>query len=251
MEETQIQTLFQSVSTLPVFLTMFILIYLIGYFIVFRHWSPKQRPEASSCFISLFHGTPAVFLAAYAILSDGRRGFASPNTETQNRVIDYSVAYFLTDLLHYFVFFPSDVLFIGHHLATLFAFLTCKYVAAHGAFAICVLLAMAEVTSFCQNMWTLAGVRKGDDLLAKKVYDFLSPPFYTFYSIVRGFAAPFFAYKMGASYISGIVDGVIPKWVWISWMFLVVTFIPVSLLWVSNLWVLLYKERKLEKFKTS
>ncbi|XP_077211907.1 TLC domain-containing protein At5g14285-like [Tasmannia lanceolata] len=237
------ETLFPSNSWLPLFFSAFILIYLIGYFVVFRNWSPKHRPEASSCFISLAHGTPAALMAIFAIVAQPNHGFASPNTDFQNMVLDFSIAYFFVDLLHYIFFFPSDFLFIGHHLATLFVFVTCRYLVFHGAFAILVLLVLAEVTSFCQNTWTLANSRRADSPVAAKLYEFLSPPFYAFYTIVRGVAGPLFVYKMGAFYLSGVADNVIPKWVWISWMVVVVSAISVSILWISNLWLELYKER--------
>ncbi|KAJ7974757.1 TLC domain-containing protein [Quillaja saponaria] len=245
------EAIFQSLPTLPLFFLMFFITYLIAYFIVFRNWSPKIRPEASSCFISLAHGTPAVFLATRAILADPNHGFAASNTEFQNSVLDYSIAYFLMDLVHYLVFIPSDVLFIGHHLATLFVFVTCRYVVSYGAFAILFLLILAEVTSACQNAWTLANARKGDVEFAAKLYDFLSPPFYTLYSIVRGCAGPYFVYEMLVFYMSGVADNVIPRWVWISWICVVLTAIAVSILWVSNLWIELYRQStiKLEKKK--
>ncbi|XWS40626.1 hypothetical protein CRYUN_Cryun17cG0011800 [Craigia yunnanensis] len=239
-------TLFFSIPNLPLFFSMFLIIYFIAYFIVFRSWSPKIRPEASSCLISLFHGTPAVFLATFAIFSDQNRGFSSSNTKTQNLVLDYTISYFLTDLLHYIIFFPADILFIGHHLATLFVFITCRYVVFHGAYAILSLLILAEVTSFCQNVWTLATARRYDDELAAKVYAFLSPYFYAFYSVVRGIFGPFFVYRMGVFYISGGADNVIPRWLWISWMFVIVTAIGVSVLWIYNLWIQLFKEKKVK-----
>ncbi|KAA8548200.1 hypothetical protein F0562_004539 [Nyssa sinensis] len=158
-----------SVPALPLFFTMFLLIYLIAQFVVFRNWSPKLRPEASSCLISLAHGTPAVFLASRAIYSDPNRGFASINTDNQSLVLDYSIAYFLMDLCHYLIFYPKDILFIGHHLATLFVFVTCQYLVYHGAYAILILLVLAEVTSFCQNTWTLASARRADLPIAAKV----------------------------------------------------------------------------------
>ncbi|KAK9120007.1 hypothetical protein Scep_018100 [Stephania cephalantha] len=231
------------VPALPVFLSMFTAIYLLSLFFVFRNWSPKLRPEASSCIISLAHGTPAVILAVFAIAAQPQRGFAAPNTEFQNIVLEYSIAYFLTDLLHYMVFFPNDVLFIGHHLATLFVFATCRYLVFHGAYAILVLLVLAEITSACQNTWTLANARRGDVPTAAKVYELLSPPFYAFYSLVRGLAGPLFVYEMGAFYLSGAADRVIPRWISISWMLVVVIAISVSILWVANLWVELYRER--------
>ncbi|KDP46331.1 hypothetical protein JCGZ_10171 [Jatropha curcas] len=238
------ETLIQSLPNLPLFFSFFLFIYLLAYFVVFRNWTSKVRSEASSCLISLCHGTPAVFLASYAIFADSNRGFSSPNTIIQDAVLDYSIAYFLMDLIHYVIFYPSDVLFIGHHLATLFVFMTCRYVVSHGAYAILWLLILAEVTSLCQNTWTLAGARRTDVKFASKVYDFLSPPFYAFYSLVRGLLGPYFVYQMGAFYISGVADRVIPKWVWISWMIVVTTAISVSILWITNLWVELYRAKK-------
>lgn len=228
-------------NPLPLFLIMYLIVYLTAFVILFRAWAPDLRPEASSCSISLAHGTPAVFLASYAILSDPTIHFHSPNTPLQNLVLEYSIAYFLMDLLHLFLFSPTDILYIGHHLCTLFVFLTCRYVAFHGAFAILVLLILAEVTSFCQNLWTLAGARRSDLKFAATLYDFLSPPFYALYTVVRGFLAPYFVYQM---LVSGAGDGAIPHWVWISWLFVVIVAISVSVLWISNLWASLYRERR-------
>ncbi|OVA15102.1 TRAM/LAG1/CLN8 homology domain [Macleaya cordata] len=240
------ETLTHSLPTLSMFFPMFLVIYLMAYFGAFRNWSPKYRPEASSCLISLAHGTPAVFLAIFALVTQSQRGFAAPNTEFQNTVLDYSIAYFLMDLIHYLIFNPHDILFIGHHLATLFVFVTCRYLVSHGAFAILVLLILAEVTSFCQNTWTLANARKADLPTAARLYDFLSPPFYVFYSIVRGIAGPLFVYQMGAFYLSGAADNVIPRWLVVSWLVVVVVAISVSILWVANLWVELFREKSRE-----
>lgn len=234
---------------LPIFLAMFLAVYLAGHLVVFRGWSPEARPEASSCLISLAHGTPAVALASFALLSDPSRGFAARNTGAQDAVLEYSIAYFLADLVHYLVFYPKDLLFIGHHLATLFVFLTCRYLVRHGAFAILVLLILAEVTSACQNAWTLSGVRRRDSALAAKVFDALSAPFYSFYSVVRGLFGPLFLYKMGVFYASGGAEGVIPRWVWVSWLVVVSLAIGVSILWVSNLWVELFRERSKGRLK--
>ncbi|KAL7140632.1 hypothetical protein ABFS83_08G001800 [Erythranthe nasuta] len=231
-------------NPLPLFFAVYLILYTVAYFIIFRKWVPKLRPEASSCVISLAHGTPAVFLASAAILSDPARDFHSPNTPFQSIVLDYSIAYFLMDLLHYLIFYPTDLLFIGHHLATLFVFLTCRYVVYHGAFAILVLLVLAEVTSLCQNVWTLACARRSDVKFAAKVYDLLSPPFYGLYSVVRGFFGPYFVYRMFAFYLSGAADSVIPKWVWISWVVVVFMAISVSILWILNRWIEFFSERK-------
>ncbi|KAM3361471.1 TLC domain-containing protein [Capsicum galapagoense] len=245
----ELPILFSSIPNLLSFFIFFFVIYIIAYFLIFPSWKPNLRPEASSCIISFFHGTPAVVFAITSLLSDPHRNFHSPNTPFQNMVLDYSIAYFLMDLAHYLVFYPSDVLFIGHHVATLFVFVTCRYVVYHGAYAILVLLILAEVTSFVQNTWTLANARKGDVEFAAKVYAVLSPPFYGFYSLVRGIAGPYFVYRMLSYYVSGAADSVIPRWAWISWVFVVVTAITVSIMWVSNLWVQLYRDmnRKFDK----
>lgn len=243
------ETLIPSIPNLPLFFALYFVIYLTAHFIVFKNWSSKLRPEAASCLISFAHGTPAVFLAGAAILSDPKRGFASVNTNYQTLVLDYSIAYFLMDLTHYLIFYPSDVLFIGHHLATLFVFITCRFLVFHGAYAVLILLIIAEVTSFCQNTWTLACARRADLEFAEKVYAILSPPFYALYTVVRGFVGPWFVYEMVSFYLSGAAANVIPSWVWVSWVFVVVTAIIVSILWISNLWVELYRERngKFEK----
>ncbi|XP_076949621.1 TLC domain-containing protein At5g14285-like [Bidens hawaiensis] len=237
-------------SYLPVFLSMFFTIYLSAHLLIFRHWTTTLRPVAASCLISLAHGTPAVLLATQSITSHTYT-FASPNTTFQNTVLEYSIAYFTTDLFHYLVFNPTDVLFIAHHLATLFVFLTCRYLVAHGAYGILVLLILAEVTSFFQNVWTLAAVLKPESKLAAQVFDVLSPPFYALYSVVRGVLGPIFVYKMVVFYFSGAGDSVIPRWVWVSWICVVVAAILVSILWICNRWIELYREKvvRVEKEK--
>jgi hypothetical protein len=130
----------------PAFLVMYAAIYCVGQLFVFRRWALRQRLDGSSCLISLFHGTPAALAAAGTILAlpAGFRSFAAPNARLQDHVLDYSIAYFTMDLLHYLAFLPADVLFIAHHLATLFVFLTCRYMVRHGAYALLVLLVLAE-----------------------------------------------------------------------------------------------------------
>ncbi|KAL6552912.1 hypothetical protein OROGR_006754 [Orobanche gracilis] len=249
MEGAFLESSMPIANPLSLFFTLYFILYLVAYFILFRTWARNLRPEASSCVISLAHGTPAVFLACFAILSDPAWDFHSPNTPLQNLVLDYSIAYFLMDLVHYLVFNPTDVLFICHHLATLFVFVTCRYMVYHGAFAILVLLTLAEATSLCQNVWTLACARRSDLKSAARVYDVLSPSFYALYSVVRGFLGPYFVYRMLAFYLSGAADSVIPKWVWISWVFVVVVAISVSILWISNLWIKFFRERGMKAGK--
>ena len=225
-----------------IFFSIFLLIYLFGYFVVFRN---KHIAQASSCLISLAHGTPAVLMAINALTKSQMplSSFASPNTNSQNIVLEFSIAYFVVDLLHYAVFFPSDILFICHHLATLYVFMTCRFVVRHGASALLVLLVLAEITSACQNVWTLAGFRKADTPAASKLYEFLSPRFYALYTICRVILGPLFVLKMGIFFLSGTANNVIPSWAWVSWMVVITTAIFVSISWVLNHWIEWFRER--------
>ncbi|XVF43776.1 hypothetical protein PTKIN_Ptkin02bG0067500 [Pterospermum kingtungense] len=236
--------------SLPTFFLLFLSIYLFAYLLVFRNWGPKHRPEASSCFISLAHGTPAILLAVNALIkTQSPCTFASPNSVLDNIVLEYSISYFLVDLLHYLLFFPNDILFILHHLATLYVFFTCRYLVHHGAFALLVLLILAEVTSLCQNIWSLAGFRRADVPAAAKLYDLLSPPFYALYSVVRGIMGPLFVYKMGLFYLSGVAENLIPVWAWASWLLVIVTAILISIVWAFDHWVDWYKGRNFKAVK--
>lgn len=231
---------------LPYFTLMFISIYLVGYTTLFKNWDAKKRPDASSCLISLAHGTPAVLLSIYANFlhpQPPHHHFAAKNTPFQTLVLDFSIAYFFTDTSHYFIFNPTDHLFIAHHLAVLYVFITCRFVVGSGGSAVLLLLVLAEVTSPCQNAWSLARFRKDDVALAAKLYGGLSPYFYGFYTVVRGVVGPLVVYKMVVFYLNGGGSGVIPMWAWVSWMVVIMIAILVSVLWVSNLWFNLFKER--------
>ena len=233
------------------FTLMFISIYLLAYTTLFKNWDTKKRPDASSCLISLAHGTPVVLLSLYANFLHPQpphhRHFAAQNTPLQTLVLDFSIAYFLIDTSHYFIFIPNDHLFIAHHLVVLYVFITCRFVVGSGGFAVLFLLALAEVTSPCQNAWSLARFWKDEVAWAERFYDGLSPYFYGFYTVVRGVVGPLVVYKMVVFYLNGGGSGVIPVWAWISWMVVIVSAILVSVLWVSNLWFNLFKERSKTK----
>lgn len=219
---------------------MFYALYVFAYFVVFRGW-PKHRAEASSCFISLAHGTPAVLLSSHAAITSTQTTFASPNTTLQDIVLEFSMAYFLMDLLHYIIFTPRDILFILHHVATLYVFVTCRYVVHYGAFELLILLILAEITSPCQNVWSLSSFWKADVSASARLHDLLSAPFYTFYSVVRGILGPLFVYKLWLFYISGAADNLIPIWAWLSWMVVITSAILLSLLWVLSNWIGWYR----------
>ncbi|KAI5580558.1 hypothetical protein BDE02_08G161800 [Populus trichocarpa] len=230
--------------TLPGFFAGFISMYFLGYFVFFRNWELKHRKEASSCLMSLAHGSPAVIMAVRALLHSQTLGtFANPNSALENTVLDFSMAYFLADLLHYMVFFPDETLFILHHLATLYVFVTCRYMIHYGAHGLLLLLILAEVTSACQNVWSIAGSRKADVPAAARLHEFLAVPFYALYSLVRGILGPVCLFKMGVFYLNGGAHGLIPAWAWISWMVVIGSAILVSILWVSNLWAEWIRER--------
>ncbi|KAH0672346.1 hypothetical protein KY290_024582 [Solanum tuberosum] len=125
-------------------------------------------------------------------------------------ILEYSIAYFLVDLLHYLILHPSDILFIAHHLATLYVFLTCRFIVHHGGVALISLLVLAEITSPLQNIWSLARYRRIDTPMAAKF-------------LVRGILGPLFVYKMGLAFASGKGDGVICRAMWMSWMVVIVS----------------------------
>lgn len=234
-------------SSLPVFVSWFILVYLLGYFTIFKNWGKLYRAEASSCLMSLVHGNPAFVLSIFSILqsqnSVTQLEFASPNTAFQNLVLEYSISYFLLDLLHYMFLVPSDVLFIAHHVATLYVLMTCRYVFEVGAVAILGVLVLAEATTTCQNTWSLTRYRKDDSTKAAAVFNFLSPIFYAYYSVVRGILGPMLAYKIGLFFTRGLGDAVFPNWAWISWIVVIGSGIGVSILWVLHQWIDFYREK--------
>ncbi|XP_051122296.1 TLC domain-containing protein At5g14285-like [Andrographis paniculata] len=243
-------------SSLPVFLILwYMLLYILGYFILFKNWDKRYRPEASSCLMSLAHGSLAPVLSIFSILQSQKSitkiDFTFPNTPFQNLVLEYSIAYFCTDLLHYMVFNPGDVLFIAHHLGTLYVLATCRYVIQHGAVAILGVLVLAEVTSICQNTWSLARHQKGESAKAASVFDFLSPIFYAYYSVVRGILGPMFVCGIVGVFSSGAADGVIPRWAWISWIVVMVSGIGASILWVVHLWIDLCRQISKKELKKS
>ncbi|KAL8061668.1 hypothetical protein ABFX02_02G100700 [Erythranthe guttata] len=254
-----IPKLYNSSQLLTTFILWFIFIYIIGYFIIFKNWNHKYRSEASSCLMSLSHGTPVLVLSISStlFLETSKHSniiqlldLASPNTPFHNLVLEYSIAYFLTDLLHYTVLVPSDALIVVHHLATLYVLITCRYLFDHGAVAILGVLVLAEVTSFCQNTWSLARYRKADSANAAGLFELLSPWFYGYYSVVRGVFGPVYVYKMGLFFTDVCNGGVIiPRWGWISWIVVIVVGIGVSILWVLHLWIDLFRQRFKKKIK--
>ncbi|KAK6789257.1 hypothetical protein RDI58_013056 [Solanum bulbocastanum] len=233
------------------FSLFFSIIYFFGYFIIFKDWKEKLKFDASSCIMSLVHGTLATILSIYSISQTSFQilDFSIKNSTFQEMILEYSVAYFLVDLLHYLIFHPSDILFIAHHLATLYVFLTCRFIVHHGGVTLISLLVLAEITSPLQNIWSLARYRRIDTPMAAKLYDKLSPVFYMLYSLVRGILGPLFVYKMGLAFASGKGDGVICRPMWMSWMVVIVSAILVSILWVMNLWVDLFRERQRKLLK--
>ncbi|KAL6209272.1 hypothetical protein ACLB2K_020214 [Fragaria x ananassa] len=84
---------------------------------------------------------------------------------------------------------------------------------------------------------TLASFQRADSASAAKLYDFLSPRFYAFYSVFRGVLGPLFMFKMGLFYMSGAAGEEVPTWAWVSWMVVIVIAIcqPKKELWLGNL----------------
>lgn len=228
---------------------LFTAVYFYGYFYVFNKiWKGRSRYDAASCGISLTHGTVVAIMACYEIFSKDWQ-FDAPNTLFQNRIMEYSMAYFVVDLLNYFITAPDDYLFIGHHIATLTYMISCRYFTGHGAMSVMCLIAAGESTSPVQNIWTLARMAREDSPSAKKIYTNLSPFFTVYFTIVRGIFGPYLTWTIGKFYLSGGADAVVPRWLAYCWMFKIAFAIFGSLVWVYKLWVGLIKfySKKVER----
>jgi len=133
-------TLVKEGCSVFVFLFMFLSIYPICYFILFRDRRPAIRIKYSSCMISSVHAISVSILGAIAIFSDINLGFAANNTAFQKITLYCSIAYFIANLLHYVVFFPKAARFVAPQLASLFVVFTCRHVVSHGTFYVFFLL---------------------------------------------------------------------------------------------------------------
>lgn len=246
-------SLWEESWVLVFWICIFTAIYMIGFFGVFPYWKRKYRLEAASCCMSLLHGTPASLAAAYSILRT-QWELDAPNTAYQDRVMEFSAAYFLVDLSHYVLFVPDDFLFILHHLATTTYILSCRYYTKHGAVSVMALLGLAECTSLFQNIWTLLGLASGDSFTARRIYYSFYPAFITLFTFVRGILGPCLTWNLCKFYFSGQADSVISRWLVSYWMTTVILAISGSIFWVSGLWVRFvsfYKDKVFADAKSS
>ncbi|KAJ7532090.1 hypothetical protein O6H91_14G072000 [Diphasiastrum complanatum] len=223
----------------------FVAIYTVVCLTLFRRWKGRKRQRAASCCISLVHGTISATLAAHDMAC--RRSSASwkldaRNSSFQNGVMEFSMAYFLVDLLHYLYAVPDDYLFIGHHISTLTYMLSCRYFTRHGATSVMYLIAVGEATTPLQCVWNLSRMAREDHRLAMQIYTFLSPIFTVIFTFVRGCLGPYLLWKLSSFYLRGqSSSSVIPRWLAYFWMLKAALAVVGSLLWVYKLWVGLFK----------
>lgn len=225
---------------------VFSAIYVLGYYWWVGGWRTrtKARHEAASCFMSLLHCSATTLLTGWNVavtLQEHDKGpwqqlLRAPNTPFQNTVMEFSIAYFVVDLMHYVLFVPEEALFVLHHVATSTYMLSCRYYTAHGGLSVMSLLGLAESTGFLQNLWFLSFLAG-----ATRSFRLLDPIFLTFFTFVRGILGPLLTWRLCAFYFAGQADTVIPRWLAYYWMSTVILAITGSLFWVSTQWARLHK----------
>lgn len=216
-------------------LGLFAALYAFGYFIILKNWKGKNRFEAASCGISFVHATIVCILSAHDMRSNPWK-LDAPNTDLENKIMEFSTAYFVVDLLHYLLANPSDHLFIFHHIATSFYLVTCRYYAGHGGLSAISLIAAGESTTPLQNVWTISRMAKTESALANMIYSSVSPFFTVYFTVVRCIVGPWLAWKLASFYLAGKADAVIPYWMASSWMVTVILALFGSTIWVYKLW---------------
>ncbi|XP_002993813.2 TLC domain-containing protein At5g14285 [Selaginella moellendorffii] len=227
-------------GVLIISLLFFATLYATAWFFIFRSWSKHKRCRAASSSISFAHALVGASLAMADMVSSPWT-LDAPNTAFQNRIMEWSMAYFIVDLFHYFLAVPEDHLFIAHHLATLTYMISCRYYTLHGAKSVMSLIAAGEATTPLQAIWTLARLAKDEFPVAERVYTALSPTFTLLFTIVRGMLGPFLLGKLASFYLWGRADTVIPRWLAWFWVFEVSFAVVGSMIWVFRLWRGLFK----------
>ncbi|XP_024389999.1 TLC domain-containing protein At5g14285 [Physcomitrium patens] len=220
---------------------LFTAVYFYGYFFLFsKLWKGRSRYEAASCGMSLTHGTAVAALCCYEIFSK-EWVLDAPNTPLQNKIMEYSMAYFIVDLLNLAFTAPDDYLFIIHHIGTLSYMISCRYFIQHGAISVMCCIAGGEITSPVQNIWTLSKMAQDSSQKAKQLFLSISPFFTVYFTIVRAGFGPYLTWALGRFYLGGHADHIMPRWLACCWLFKLVFAILASMLWVTHLWVALFK----------
>ncbi|XP_024543881.1 TLC domain-containing protein At5g14285-like [Selaginella moellendorffii] len=219
---------------------LFAAIYGISYQTLFRKWRGIKRYEAASCAVSIIHGTTITALAGYNAWQSPW-DLAAPNSATQNKILEYSTAYFLVDLAHYLLVAPGDYLFILHHIATSSYMISCRYFVGHGALSAMAMVAVGEATSPFQNIWTICRMGRDISPAMKTVYERLSPFFTVIFTVFRVGLGPVLVFRISKFYLSGAADGVIPRLLVRCWMAKSALALVGSLVWVYKLWAGLIK----------
>lgn len=171
---------------------------------------------------------------------------AAPNTALQNKILEFSLAYFIVDSVHLILMSP-DTLFILHHIGGTFYMLSSRAYVKRGALSALSLMGAGELTSPLQNSWTLSRLCKKHSPFAERVYQAISLPFTLVYTVVRLGLGPYLVYEVAQFYVRGGADGVIPRWLAYTWSVIITLAELGSLAWVYMLWaglIRFYKRRK-------
>ncbi|GBG63646.1 hypothetical protein CBR_g38957 [Chara braunii] len=150
--------------------------------------------------------------------------------------MQFSLAYFIVDMLHLLVGTPDDWLYIFHHIMTSSYMMSCWLYTKHGAISVMLLIAAGEATSPCLNTWTLARIARTESRFAARLYSAMSPFFTVYFTLIRAGIGPWLVWKLGSFYVPGYGDAVIPRWLAVSWVVLTVGAVGGSMVWVYQLW---------------
>lgn len=152
--------------------------------------SRGKRAEFTSCCISLMHNLVAIFGCGALLITLWPFHFDDPGTTDTHIVLQYSIAYMITDLFCFLLpFTPDDYLFVGHHFVTGAYMFDCVRM-QRGAVSVLPWVFLGEVTGPLLNVFTACKELRKDSKVAQVVFSAVSPMFTVSFLLVRTLFLP-------------------------------------------------------------